>query len=191
MPRGFWAFACKHACYIRNRVPSTPLGGVSPYEFAYGWVPKLRWLRRWGAQEFYEDESCARRKFDDEGLKCFYMGCAERCSASLVWDPGVSKVKISRDLVVNEHLGIRGATTSIGAVPHGTEPIADSSQSGVRLQDVPVPDTPRNMEDNLGPRPRGESSPRKANRPRLDASGRGTRWEPRAGKPLAHRHTCS
>ena len=41
LPRFLWPYALRWANYIRNRMPKQAIGGISPYERAYGKQPDL------------------------------------------------------------------------------------------------------------------------------------------------------
>lgn len=59
----FLADAVATACHIRNRCPSSSLGGITPYEKWTGELPKLEHLRTFGAKVFVLDKDLAKDKF--------------------------------------------------------------------------------------------------------------------------------
>ena len=48
-PKFLWGKAVHHVVWLKNRTPTKALGGLTPFEVAYGRKPDLRGLREWGS----------------------------------------------------------------------------------------------------------------------------------------------
>eukprot|EP00047_Mylnosiga_fluctuans_P021649 m.107308 g.107308 ORF g.107308 m.107308 type:complete len:1346 (+) comp8977_c1_seq1:110-4147(+) len=68
-----WTAALRHAAYLRNRSPSTALGGASPYSKLYGKEPDISNLRIFGATA-YVHISTARTATEPKARVGIYVG---------------------------------------------------------------------------------------------------------------------
>jgi hypothetical protein len=109
VPIELWAEAANYSNYIRNRVLSST-GTVTPYEIWFGKKPDLSHLRVFGSQAFIHIPDERRKKLDEKSMEGILVGYCDTSKAYRVWDPVTRKVKISRDIRINE-----------GAIPETTQ----------------------------------------------------------------------
>ncbi|KMQ90721.1 retrovirus-related pol polyprotein from transposon tnt 1-94 [Lasius niger] len=94
----FWADAVATACHIRNRCPSSSLGGITPYEKWTGELPKLEHLRTFGAKVFVLDNNPAKDKFAPRSIEGVLIGYPRESKRYRVWMPEEHKAVIARDV---------------------------------------------------------------------------------------------
>ena len=62
VPKYLWQEASRMAVYLANRVPSTPLGGKTPFSMWHGGTPpRLEHLRTSGARAFVHEERYVKK----------------------------------------------------------------------------------------------------------------------------------
>jgi len=98
LSRMFWADAVATACYIRNRCPSSSLGGVTPFEKWTGELPDLSNLRMFGAEVFVVDKDPAKDKLAPRSIKGVFIGYPRETKGCRVWVPERRKAIIARDV---------------------------------------------------------------------------------------------
>ena len=76
LPKSYWPSAVATMAYIRNRIPSkrTPL---SPYTQWTGKEPDYERMQPYGAICYMHKATELRKKFDDTGLKCIFIGYSD------------------------------------------------------------------------------------------------------------------
>jgi hypothetical protein len=109
VPIELWAEAANYSNYIRNRVLSIT-DTVTPYEIWFGKKPDLSHLRVFGSQAFIHIPDERRKKLDEKSMEGILVGYCDTSKAYRIWDPVTRKVKISRDIRINE-----------GAIPETTQ----------------------------------------------------------------------
>jgi len=96
--RAFWAKAIVAACYIRNRCPTSSLGGKIPYE---KWTKKpvsLDHLRIFGSNVYMVDKVQGKDKFAARSKKGVFVGYPREAKGYCVWLPCDKKVVVARDI---------------------------------------------------------------------------------------------
>ena len=74
-PRYLWGHAVKHACWLKNRMPSKSLpDNHSPIEELTGEKPNLARVRKFGCEAFVHIEKAQRTKLDRKSTKGVYVG---------------------------------------------------------------------------------------------------------------------
>lgn len=63
LPEAFWAEALAIACHIRNRCPTSALGGRIPYEQWISEALKIYYLRTFGSKVYVLDKTPSKNKF--------------------------------------------------------------------------------------------------------------------------------
>ncbi|TGZ52773.1 Retrovirus-related Pol polyprotein from transposon TNT 1-94 [Temnothorax longispinosus] len=95
---GGTADAVATACHIRNRCPSSSLGGLTPYEKWTGELPKLDHLRTFGAKVFVLDKDPTKDKFAPRSAEGVLIGYPRESKGYRVWTPEEQKAIVARDV---------------------------------------------------------------------------------------------
>src|SRR5436305_6548776 len=62
LPHDLWGEAARAANYLKNRLPTTALHGMTPYEAWYGQKPDVREIRKFGSSAYMYEASVGFRK---------------------------------------------------------------------------------------------------------------------------------
>lgn len=92
----FWADEIATACHIRNRCPSSSLGGITPYEKWTGELPKLEHFRTFGAKVF--DKDPGKDKLAPRSTEGVLVGYPRESKGYRVWMPEEHKAIVARDV---------------------------------------------------------------------------------------------
>ncbi|KAG8278585.1 hypothetical protein J6590_108833 [Homalodisca vitripennis] len=104
MPESFWAEAIVTANYIRNRCPSTCIGGKTPYEIWHGKLPDLKHMRIFGSRAYVLDKTVGLGKVDPKAAAGRFIGYDLESKAYRVrLDTG--KTVVTRDVRFDENMG--------------------------------------------------------------------------------------
>jgi len=88
LPAPYWSFAMQHACYLRNRLPHSALGGSkTPYEAWFKRKPDLSNLKVWGCKVYAFIDVNTRAKMENSAKSAIFVGIAEEQNAFLLFDP--------------------------------------------------------------------------------------------------------
>src|SRR5271169_150048 len=91
LPAPFWGEAVHTAAKVRNRLPTSSLGGnISPHEAWFGKAPSLEHLRVFGCLAFYSIKH-PKTKVQSRGRRCCFLGY-EGTTQFRVYDPATNKV---------------------------------------------------------------------------------------------------
>ena len=74
LPQKFWTEAVSTAAYLRNRSPSSTVGGITPHQAWYGQKPRVDHLRVFGCTAFVHVPKDEREKLDSKTRKCILLG---------------------------------------------------------------------------------------------------------------------
>ena len=102
LPKKFWAEAVSTAVYLKNRSPSKPLQGMTPYEAWHGNKPSVSHLRVFGCDAYAHIPRDERSKFDSKARKCILLGYGQATKGYRLYDNERGKVIHSRDVRFNE-----------------------------------------------------------------------------------------
>jgi hypothetical protein len=102
MPKEFWAEAVATAVYILNRCPTKSVQEKTPEEAWSGRRPSIRHLRVFGCIAYVHVPDQIRKKLDDKGEKCIFIGYSSNSKAYKLYNPETKKVIISRDVTFDE-----------------------------------------------------------------------------------------
>ena len=80
LSNGFWGEAMLTACHILNRVPSRT-NKETPYELWYKKKPNLSYLKVQGYRAIVRVPRQKRKKLDEQGLECIFIGYANQSKA--------------------------------------------------------------------------------------------------------------
>jgi hypothetical protein len=74
MPQEYWPVALAHAVFLRNRLPTEALGGISPIQQLTAQVPRLSTLKTFGAAAVVRRQDKERATLDPRGREGIYVG---------------------------------------------------------------------------------------------------------------------
>ena len=102
VPKYLWQEAFRMAVSLANRVPSTPLGGKTPFAMRHGGTPtRLEYLRTFGARAFVHEERYVK-KLTMKAWEGRMVGYGKDSKTYRIWgvlnqDRRVPKCNIHRD----------------------------------------------------------------------------------------------
>ena len=119
IPQIYWEDAIMHANFIRNRVPTKILKGMTPFEKFWGRKPDVKWLRPFGSLCYVLiPDGLRKRKFDAKAEPAVVLGMSSKHSAYKILMLGSRKIKISKDVRFYEN--IFPFRSSIKEIPFST-----------------------------------------------------------------------
>lgn len=86
------------ACYLINRLPTTHLGGVSPYEVLNNVKPSLDHLRVFGSICYVFVPKVQRHKLEPKSIKCIFIGYSSTQKGYKCYNPTTKRVHVSREV---------------------------------------------------------------------------------------------
>nr|KYP46330.1 Retrovirus-related Pol polyprotein from transposon TNT 1-94 [Cajanus cajan] len=112
MPREFWAEAVSTAVYILYRCPTKSVCDKTPEEAWSGRKPSIRHLRIFGCIAYAHVPDQLRKKLDDKGEKCIFIGYNTNSKAYKLYNPvdNKSAIALCRNPVFHgrsKHINIR------------------------------------------------------------------------------------
>ncbi|KAJ0589340.1 putative RNA-directed DNA polymerase [Helianthus annuus] len=102
IPANFWVDAFSSAVYIINRVPSTLLGGKSPFELLYNRPPDYSMFRSFGCRVFPCLRDYTIHKLAPRSIPCIFIGYCFKYKGFKCLDPSTSRVYVSRNAKFDE-----------------------------------------------------------------------------------------
>jgi len=102
MPKEFWAEAVATAVYILNRCPTKTVQEMTPEEAWSGRRPSIRHLRVFGCIAYAHVPDQIRKKLDDKGERCIFIGYCSNSKAYKLYNPETKNVIINRDVTFDE-----------------------------------------------------------------------------------------
>jgi transposase InsO family protein len=102
LPKQFWAEAVACSVYLLNRCPTKSVMNMMPQEAWSGYKPSFAHLQIFGCVAYAQVPEAKRRKLDDRGEKCIFVGYSEESKAYKLYNPLTNKVVVSRDVVFSE-----------------------------------------------------------------------------------------
>jgi hypothetical protein len=90
--------------YILNRSPTKALNGKTPYEAWHGCTPVVSHLRVFSCLAFGKELGHIS-KLDDRSTPGVFIGYTESSKAYRIPDPGIQRVRTTRDVVFDEGRG--------------------------------------------------------------------------------------
>ena len=161
LPKSFWAEALATAVYLRNRSPTKPVEGKTPYEAIYGEKPKVKHLRVFGCTAYSHIPKDERQKLDAKARKCIFLGYPCNRKGYRLYDQSIRRVIHSRDVRFNESVcGFEKEFTTDAAVTDPkivVESISDENKSLADDSSEPTVEKQTGTEENSS-EPEGEST---------------------------------
>ena len=102
LPKNFWAKTMARTTYLLNRCPSKSVENMTPQEVWSGYKPSVSHLRIFGCIAYAQVPETKRKKLDDHGEKCIFIGYSEESKAYKLYNPLTNKVVVSRDVIFSE-----------------------------------------------------------------------------------------
>lgn len=100
MPLMFWNEACS-AVFLINRLPSQPLGDLSPYEKLFKTKPNYSFLRTFGCLCFPNIRPFTKTKLQFRSVPCVFLGYSPLYKGYKCRDP-TGRIFITRHVTFNE-----------------------------------------------------------------------------------------
>ena len=113
------------AVYLRNRLPTRALNGVTPYEAWRGDKPDLSHLKVWGCLAYVHVHRVKRNKLAKRARACVFVGYAPEAKGWKLYDPHSARYIIARDATFQE--SVSGTKALVGG--GGPSPSSSSSSS--------------------------------------------------------------
>jgi transposase InsO family protein len=104
MPTIYWAEAMSTAVFLLNRSPTQALSDKTPYEAWHASKPAVKFLRTFGCLA-YVKELGHHKKLEDRSTPGVFIGYEEGVKAFRVLDLVTQRVRIVRDVVLDEDCG--------------------------------------------------------------------------------------
>ena len=98
MSNEFWTKAIVCLVYILKRAPTKEVKDKSHYEVWTGRKPIVSHFRIFGCVAYAHILEEIRKKLDDRGEKCIFLGYNETSKAYRLYKPATKKFVISRDV---------------------------------------------------------------------------------------------
>jgi hypothetical protein len=102
LPKMLWAEAANTAVFIQNRLPTSVLTEMTPFEMWYNYKPSLRFLKIFGCVCFVHVPQIKRDKLDKKAIKGIFVGYSTISKAYKVYHPQNQKIAITRDVTFHE-----------------------------------------------------------------------------------------
>ena len=101
-PKELWAEAVACSIYLLNRCPTKGVKKMTPQEAWSGYKPNVAHLRVFGCVAYAQVPEAKRRKLDDRGEKCVFVGYSEESKAYKLYNPLTGKLVVSRYVIFSE-----------------------------------------------------------------------------------------
>ncbi|GKV28744.1 hypothetical protein SLEP1_g37756 [Rubroshorea leprosula] len=102
IPKNFWPEAVNWSIHILNRSPTLAVKDMTPEEAWSGRKPTVDHLRIFGCVAYAHVPDQKRKKLDNKGEKCIFLGVGNQSKAYKLYNPSTKKIVISRDVVFDE-----------------------------------------------------------------------------------------
>src|SRR5450755_1321855 len=102
LPKSLWGEAIKTVCYLKNRSPSSALGGYTPYEKARNEKPDVSHFRVFGSLAYTHVPKEKRTKLMSHTNLGVFVGYTDTTRLVRIYNPASRTVKEYRDVVIDE-----------------------------------------------------------------------------------------
>ena len=100
----YWSYAFSTAIYLINRVPSSVLNFISPWEKLYDQKPPLHALKTFGCAYYPFLKPYNSHKFDPKSRQCIFLGYPPQSKGYICLDALIGRIYISRHYVFDESI---------------------------------------------------------------------------------------
>ncbi|CAA9998103.1 unnamed protein product, partial [Nesidiocoris tenuis] len=94
----FWAEAISTANHIKNRSPSSPINGDTPFKLWNNRIPNVSYFRIFGSTVYFLDKTPQKNKFDPRSKRGTFIGYSDQTKGYRIWLPESKEVIVSRDV---------------------------------------------------------------------------------------------
>ena len=102
IPKTFWPEAVNWSIHILNRSPTLTVQNMTQEEAWSGRKTAVDYFRIFGCIAYAHILDEKRRKLDNKGEKCIFLGVSDKLKAYKLYNPSTMKIVISRDVVFDE-----------------------------------------------------------------------------------------
>ena len=88
--------------YLLNRCPTKQVKGKTPQEAWSDYTPNVAQLRIFRCVVYAQVPEVKRKKLDNHGEKCIFIGYSEESKAYKLYNSLIKKLVVSRDVIFNE-----------------------------------------------------------------------------------------
>lgn len=85
-----------------NRCPTTSIQNTTPHEAWSSCKLNVDYFQIFGCITYAHIPDAARKKLDDKGQKCIFLGSSDKSKAYRLFNPITKKIFVSRDVIFNE-----------------------------------------------------------------------------------------
>jgi len=100
--KSFWPEAINWSIHILNRSLTLAIQNMTPEEAWSGQRPTVDHFRIFGCIAYAHVPDQKRKKLDDKGVKCIFLGISDQSKAYKLYDPMTKKIIINRDMIFDE-----------------------------------------------------------------------------------------
>uniref|UniRef100_H3HA01 Integrase catalytic domain-containing protein n=1 Tax=Phytophthora ramorum TaxID=164328 RepID=H3HA01_PHYRM len=100
--KSYWCEAIMTAADIRNVLPNTSSPHASPFQLVFKRAPRLEHMRGFGTECYAHVTKQKRKKLDNSGIKCMFLGYAKQHKTYRHLDPSDGSIVISRNVTFAE-----------------------------------------------------------------------------------------
>lgn len=114
----YWGDCVLSATYLINRLPSSVLHNLSPYEKLHGVPPTYDHLKSFGCLCYAHFSTIGRDKFQPRSITCVFIGypCGKKRYKLL--NLKTNSIFFSRDVIFHEHLFLYSHSYDVPSSPH-------------------------------------------------------------------------
>ncbi|TXG73835.1 hypothetical protein EZV62_002414 [Acer yangbiense] len=102
IPKNFWPEVVNWSIHILNRSPTLAVQNMTPEEAWSGRRPSVNHFKICGCIAYAHIPDEKRKKLDDKGEKCIFLGVSDQSKAYKLYNPSTKKIVMSRDVVFDE-----------------------------------------------------------------------------------------
>ncbi|TXG51246.1 hypothetical protein EZV62_023770 [Acer yangbiense] len=102
VPKSFWPEAVNWSIHVLNRSPTFSVQNMTPEEAWSGWKPAIDHFKIFGSVAYAHIPDEKRKKLDNKGEKCVFLGVSEHSKAYKLFNPSTNKIVTSRDVIFDE-----------------------------------------------------------------------------------------
>jgi hypothetical protein len=92
LPKQFWTEAVVCSSYLLNRCPTKSVKNMTFQETWSGYKPSVAHLRIFGCVAYSQVSKSKRKKIDDRGEKCIFLGYSEKSKAYKLYNLLTKKI---------------------------------------------------------------------------------------------------
>ncbi|CAL5368353.1 unnamed protein product [Camellia sinensis] len=112
LSKSFWPEAVLWSIHLLNRSPTMAVRNWTLKEAWSGRKPSVDHLRIFGCIAYAHVPDEKRKKLDDKGEKCIFLGVSEHSKAYKLYNPITKKIVISRDVIFDEEKTLTNVVNS-------------------------------------------------------------------------------